>query len=211
MSLLGRLRCLSSSGTTRSQCIKDHYLEAVVWDSIIRSWKGAVMDMARYMGPTTSFNHILWKLSVIFGMVASFDIPMQNFYKVTQGNNEKVPSFTTRLEGTLNEIQLQCPGRMMDLEAQQNIKDCLFHGVCKHICDSCVVLVQYPWYLLLTTDGCHLEGRKKKMRRPGKKVRARTSDNQPWGGNSWAGRADCQINGHPDSDQTGQWSLQCTR
>ena len=31
----------------------------------------------------------------------------------------------------------------MDLEAQQHLKDCLFHGVCKHICDS-------VWYLYRT-------------------------------------------------------------
>ena len=47
--------------------------------------------MARYMGPTASIAHILQKLSVIFGMVATFDILIQDFYKVTQGNNEKVP------------------------------------------------------------------------------------------------------------------------
>ena len=35
--------------------------------------------MAWYMGPTTSVAHILWKLSVIFGTVASFDVLMQNF------------------------------------------------------------------------------------------------------------------------------------
>ena len=61
---------------------------------------------------------------------------MQNFYKVAQSNNEKVPSFTMRLEETLNQIRLQCPGRMMDHEAQKHLKDCLFHGVCKHICGS---------------------------------------------------------------------------
>ena len=32
------------------QCVKDHYLELVVWESIVRSLKGAVADMARYMG-----------------------------------------------------------------------------------------------------------------------------------------------------------------
>ena len=74
------------------------------------------MDMAWYMGLTASVAHILWKLSVIFSTVASFDVLMQNFYKVTQSNNGKVHSFTMRLEGTLNEIRLQCPGRMMDLE-----------------------------------------------------------------------------------------------
>ena len=52
--------------------------------------------MVRYMGPTASVDHILWKLSVIFGTVASFDVLMQNFCKVNQGNNEKVPSFVMR-------------------------------------------------------------------------------------------------------------------
>ena len=83
------------------QSIKDHYPEAVVQESIIRSLKGAAAGMARHVGPTTSINHILGKISVIFGTVASFDILMQNFYKVTQGNNEKVPSFARRLEGSL--------------------------------------------------------------------------------------------------------------
>ena len=67
------------------QCIKDHYLESVVRESIMRSLKGAVADMAHYMGPTASVSKILEKLSVIFGMVASFDILMQNFYKFYRG------------------------------------------------------------------------------------------------------------------------------
>ena len=43
------------------QCIKDHYPELVVWESIVRSHKGAVIDMAQYMGPTASVSDILWK------------------------------------------------------------------------------------------------------------------------------------------------------
>ena len=73
--------------------------------------------MTRYVGHTASIDHVLWKLSVMFGTVASFDVLMQNLYKVTQGNNEKVPSFATSLEGTLYQIQLQCPRRMMAMEA----------------------------------------------------------------------------------------------
>ena len=38
-----------------------------------------------------------------------------------------------RLEGTLNQIQLQCPVRMTDLKVQQHLKDHLFHWVHKHI------------------------------------------------------------------------------
>ena len=64
-------------------CIKDHYLEVVVQESIIQLIKGAMVDMARYMELTTSADHILCKLSVIFGTVASLDVPMQIFYKVS--------------------------------------------------------------------------------------------------------------------------------
>ena len=67
------------------QGIKDHYPELVVQESIMRSLKRAVADMARYMDP----NAIVQKLMAIFGTVASFDVLMQNFYKVTQGNHEK--------------------------------------------------------------------------------------------------------------------------
>ena len=52
------------------QCIKDHYPESVVRESIMRSLKGAAADMACYMGPTASVSEILEKLSVIFGTVA---------------------------------------------------------------------------------------------------------------------------------------------
>ena len=91
------------------QCVKDHYSELVAWESIMRSLKGAAADMARYMVPTASVSYILQKLMFIFRTVASFNVLMQNFYKVTQGNHKRVPFFATRLEGTLNQIQLKCP------------------------------------------------------------------------------------------------------
>ena len=92
------------------QCVKDHYPEPVVWESIVKLLKGAAADMAQSIGPTTSMAHILQKLTVIFSTIASFDVLMQNFYKVTQGNHEKVPSFTTRLEGALNHISCSALG-----------------------------------------------------------------------------------------------------
>ena len=126
------------------QCVKDHYPESVVWESIVWSLKGAVADMAQYMGPTASVREILQKLMVIFRMVASFDVLMQNFYKVTQGNHEKVPSFATRLEGTLSQIWLKLPRRIVDHEVACHLKDWLFHRVCKHIRDSIRYLHSKP-------------------------------------------------------------------
>ena len=84
---LGTLRIKTSSGKAmprktevsfewwyhKVQCIKDHYLESVVWEGIVQSLKGEVADMALYMGPTASVTEILQKLMVIFGTVASFD------------------------------------------------------------------------------------------------------------------------------------------
>ena len=96
------------------QCVKDHYLETVIRESIIHSLKGAVADITRYMGPTTSMVHILQKPTYFWYTVALFDMLMQNFYKVTQSNHEKVPSFATRLEGTLHQIRLQYPRRITD-------------------------------------------------------------------------------------------------
>ena len=125
------------------QCVKDHYPESVVHESIMQSLKGAAADMARYMGPTASVSNILEKLSVIFGTVASFDVLMQNFYKILQGN-EKVPSFVTQLEGTLNQIQIKCPGRIADHEVPSHLKDRLFHGVKKHVRDSVQYLYSNP-------------------------------------------------------------------
>ena len=49
------------------QCIKDHYLESVVWESIVQSLKWAVADMAWYMGPTANVTEILQKLTMVFG------------------------------------------------------------------------------------------------------------------------------------------------
>ena len=105
------------------QCIKDHYPELVVRESIMRSLKGAVADMAHYMGPTAGVSEILEKLPVNFGTVVSFDMLMQNFYKTTQGGNEKVPSFMTRLEGTLNQIRIRCPRRIANCEVPWHLKE----------------------------------------------------------------------------------------
>ena len=140
----GKMEVLFKQWYHKVQCVKDHYSESVVRESVVHSLKGTVADMARYMGPTASVAHVSQKLTIIFGTGASFDVLMQNFYKVTQSNHQKVPSFAMRLEGILNQIRLQCLRRIMDWEVQQHLKDCLFHGVCKHISDSIFYLYSNP-------------------------------------------------------------------
>ena len=141
------------------QCVKDHYPESMVLESNVRSLKGAAADMARYMGPTPSVSDILQKLTVIFGMVASFNVLMQKFYKVTEGYHEKVPSFTTRLEGTLNQTWLKWPRRIADCKMSWHLKDHLFHRVHKHIRDSIRYLYSNPetTYTWLMVMACKAE------------------------------------------------------
>ena len=69
---------------------------------------------------------------------------MQNFYKITQGSSKKVPSFAIRLDGTLNQIRLRCPGWITDHEVPWHLKEWLFHGVRKHVRDSIRYLYGNP-------------------------------------------------------------------
>ena len=95
-------------------------------------------------------NGYLWHCGVIQGTHA-------NFYKVTQSNHKKVPSFAMRLEGTLNQIRLQCPRWITDQEVQHCPKDCLFHRVCKHIRLDTIPL-QQSWDHLFPTHDCCSQG-----------------------------------------------------
>ena len=170
-----RLQVLFEQWNYKVQCIKDHYPEIISRhypESIVRSLKGVVADMAWYMGPTTSISQILQILTVIIGTVASFGVLMQNLYKVTQGNHEKVPSFATRLEGTLNQIWLKCPRRIADCRVACHLKDQLFHGVCKYIRDFIRYLHNNPE---ITYSQLMVAARKAEMEYAKEKVRARSS------------------------------------
>ena len=99
------------------------------------------------------------KINLFWCCEILFDLLMQNLYKVTQSNHEKVPFFATWLEGTLNQIQLQCPQRIMDWEVQQHLKDSLFHGVYKHFRDLIQHLYSNPrtTYSQLMMTACKVD------------------------------------------------------
>ena len=64
----GKAEVLFEQWNHEVQCVKDHYPELVVWESIVRSLKGVVADMALYMGPTASVSEInsnLWNSGTI--------------------------------------------------------------------------------------------------------------------------------------------------
>ena len=90
--------------------VQDHYPESVVWESIIWSLKGAVADMAWYMGPTASVEEILQKLMVIFGMVASFDVLIENFYKLLKVTMRECPPLPPGSQPNLTKVPWENSG-----------------------------------------------------------------------------------------------------
>ena len=171
------------------QCVKENW-----WSGRVLSghWKGQ-----QWIWPSIWVLLLAWPIycrnwPLFFYIVVSFDILMQNFYKVTLGNHEKVP-----LEGTLNQIRLQCPGRVTNLEVQQHLKDHLFHGICKHIWDSIRCLYSTPGPLILSW--WLLPIRWKVGMKVWGKVRARAAVTTNAGKcTTDLGHPDCQIDGCPD-------------
>ena len=87
-----------------------------------------------------------------------------------------MPSFATRLEGTLNQIWLKCPRWIADREVSWHLKDCLICGVYKHIWDSIRYLYSNPetTYLQLMVMSCKAESATEETK---DKVRARSAVN----------------------------------
>ena len=85
-----------------------------------------------------------------------------------------MPSFTTRLEGTLNQIWLNYPRKIVDHEVAFHLKDQFFHGVHIHIRDSIRYLHSNPetTYFQLMVAARKAES---KMEDAKEKVRARSS------------------------------------
>ena len=106
---LERQKYLLNGGITRS-CAQGPLPRGGVLGEYYMIAKGTVEDMSRFMGPTTSADHILHKLSVTFGTVALFDMLMQNVYKVSQGNNEKFPPFLLGRRGPSTKSSSSVPG-----------------------------------------------------------------------------------------------------
>ena len=65
------------------------HTEVTLWEEIVQSLCGAAADLVQYLGLQTLLSEIINKLELVYGTVASFDILMQNFYKLQQGRTEK--------------------------------------------------------------------------------------------------------------------------
>ena len=58
--------------------------------------------------------------------------------------NKKDQSYTTRMEGSLNQIRVTFPGMISNDEAEVKLRDRLFYGVLKTLRDSIRYLYNNP-------------------------------------------------------------------
>ena len=83
------------------QTLRKTYSDSPLREGIQHSLRGAVADTVRNMGPDVPLDTILKKFTIVYGNVKSFDLLMRDFYHADQGEEESIPSFSTRVEGLL--------------------------------------------------------------------------------------------------------------
>ena len=75
------------------------------------------------LSPGTTLNDIIEKCKWLYGSVESFDILMQEFYRIIQGKIERVQGFTLHLKWALKVIKQQHPHAMTEEEGENHLKD----------------------------------------------------------------------------------------
>ena len=115
------------------QTIRKTYSESALREGIQRSLKGAAVDTVCNMGADASLDTIIMKFSIFYDNVKSYDILMEDFYRVDQGEKETVTSFATRIEGLLSHVRDKFPNQIPLSKEQELLKDRLFHGCQKSI------------------------------------------------------------------------------
>ena len=71
-----------------------------------------------FLGTNTDVEKIISKLETEYGTGLEYDVLMQQFYGVHMERNEKVLSYATRMEGSLNQIQVKFLGIISNAEAE---------------------------------------------------------------------------------------------
>ena len=93
--------------------------------AIVQSVRGEVREFAAAVGFEESVETLLDKVEDRFGEKWTVDGLQQDFYKITQGKNEKVRQFAGRLEAQFKKLKEKVPGRYDN----SMLKERLFHSM----------------------------------------------------------------------------------
>ena len=100
--------------------------------ALVQSVRGEVREFAAAVGFEESVEMLLDKVEDRFGEKWTADGLQQDFYKITQGKNEKVRQFTGRLEAQFKKLKEKVPGHYDN----SMLKERLFHGMHQQLKDS---------------------------------------------------------------------------
>ena len=100
--------------------------------AIVQSVRGEVREFTTAVGFEESVETLLDKVEDRFGEKWTADGLQQDFYKITQGKNEKVRQFAGRLEAHFKKLKEKVPG----CYDNNMLKECLFQGMHQQLKDS---------------------------------------------------------------------------
>ena len=99
--------------------------------AIVQSIRGEVREFAAAVRFEASVEMLLEKIEDNFGEKWTADGLQQDFYKITQGKNEKVRQFAGRLESQFKRLKEKIPGRYNN----NILTERFFHGMHQHLKD----------------------------------------------------------------------------
>ena len=105
--------------------------EPTVRNWITRSLRGAPAELVRGLGPNPAVETVIKKLKTIHGAVSPLDVMMRRLFTLSQGKNEHISAFATRLETAFNNIQRDHPGQLMQATIQSSLRDRFYQGLKK--------------------------------------------------------------------------------
>ena len=102
------------------------------------------------------------KLELVYCTMASFNILMQNFYKLQQGKTEKVKLYVNQCERALNAVHHEYLTMLSVSKVKKYLRYCLIYVPCKQLCNSMCYLydvtrIMYPQ--LMTARLAQSEGK----------------------------------------------------
>ena len=84
--------------TFEAKGVMHSHTEVTLREWIVWFLHGATADLVWYLGLQAPVSEIINKLELVYGTMTSFNILMQNFYKLQKGKTEEVAVYVIKLE-----------------------------------------------------------------------------------------------------------------
>ena len=117
------------------ETLRKAYTQNAIKEAITKSLKGSTAESLRSLGPLATVEQILQSMKGKYGIAASYDSLMRDFYALVQEESEKVPQFATKIEIKLASIKWRFPNSFLSIAEFTVLRDMLFFGL-KKIRDS---------------------------------------------------------------------------